>query len=113
MVRLKDIFGELEARVGPLKSQSEKAEKYLKLRDERKNLEIGLWLNALDNSKDALREQERKITTADIQYKEIGEQLSKLAENQEEFASRSAFITSAIEQDRRKAAEYEEKCCTY
>lgn len=108
MVRLKDIFGELEARVGPLKSQSEKAEKYLKLRDERKNLEIGLWLNALDNSKDALREQERKITTADIQYKEIGEQLSKLAENQEEFAGRSAFITSAIEQDRRKAAEYEE-----
>ena len=36
ILRLTDILGELEGRVGPLKSQSEKAKKYLVLRDERR-----------------------------------------------------------------------------
>ncbi len=108
MTRLKDIFAELEGRIGPLKQQSEKAEKYLKLRDERKNLEIGIWLGALDGSKERLREQERKITAANVQYGEIGTRLDEIAKQQEQFAEQSVLITSAIEQNRRRAAEYEE-----
>ena len=68
MVRLLDILDELSARVGPLKTQSEKAEKFLVLADEKKNLEIGLWLDLINKSGDKLREQDKKITLATAQY---------------------------------------------
>ena len=54
LLRLKDIMDELEARVGPLAEQSRKAEKFLILADEKKKLEIGLWLYTLSTSKDAV-----------------------------------------------------------
>ena len=75
LVRLLDIMGELESRVGPLKEQSDKAEKFLALADSKKQLEIGLWLHTLNNSKDALRAQESKIAAAQLQYKEIEDML--------------------------------------
>ena len=55
LLRLKDIMQELEGRVGPLKQQSEKAKKYLELRESKKELEIGLWMLMLENSKETLR----------------------------------------------------------
>ncbi len=42
LVRLKDIQTELESRVGPLKIQSEKAQKFLVLAEDKKELEIGI-----------------------------------------------------------------------
>ena len=48
LVRLLDILGELESRVGPLKVQSEKAAAFLDLSAEKKELEIGVWLQKLD-----------------------------------------------------------------
>ena len=108
MVRLRDIFKELEDRIGPLKAQSEKAQKYLKYRDERKQLEIGLWLNELDNSKDNLRNHERKITVAKMQYDEIIKKLEDIAKLEEKAQEQNAFYISLIEQKRNHAAELEE-----
>ena len=109
MERLRDIFAELEGRIGPLKKQSEKAEKYLKLRDERKELEIGLWLHALDTSKDTLREHDRKMTAVRRQYDETETELSKMAESQEEAHRKNAEFISAIEEKRNFSAELLEK----
>ena len=47
LVRLHDIVSELEDRVEPLRIQSEKAKSYLEFYEEKRNLEIGLWLNTL------------------------------------------------------------------
>ena len=52
LVRLLDILGELESRVGPLKVQSEKAAAFLDLSAEKKELEIGVWLQKLDRFTD-------------------------------------------------------------
>ena len=41
--RLRDILGELEARVGPLEKESEKAQRFLELSARRKTLEVTLW----------------------------------------------------------------------
>ncbi len=109
LVRLNDIFAELESRIGPLKHQSEKAEKYLKFRDEKKELEIGLWLNALDNSKDTLRNHERKITLVRDQYDETNKKLGEIAEGQEKLIEQNAFFNSAIEQKRRRSQELDEE----
>ncbi len=108
LLRLKDILDELEARVGPLKDQSEKAEKFLKLADEKKQLEIGLWLYTLNNSKDALRSQESKIATAQMQYKEIETALNDFDTKSEENTAQFTFITSQIENIRLNIASSNE-----
>ena len=98
LVRLRDIMGELESRVGPLKEQSEKAEKFLELADSKKQLEIGLWLHTLNNSKDALRAQESKIAAAQLRYNEIENALSGFDAQNEQNTARFALITSQIEE---------------
>ena len=56
ILRLKDILSELEGRVEPLRIQSEKAKKYLVLADEKRKVEVSLWIKTLDQSGDKLRD---------------------------------------------------------
>ncbi len=108
LLRLKDILDELESRVGPLKDQSEKAEKFLTLAEEKKQLEIGLWLYTLNNSKDALRAQESKIATAQMQYKDIETALEDFDLKSEQNTAQFANITSQIENIRLSIASANE-----
>lgn len=78
LVRLRDILAELESRVGPLKTQSEKATKFLALADEKKTLETGLWLYAIEKSGKDLREQENKLSIALAQYEQTEKELNEL-----------------------------------
>ena len=55
LLRLEDIASELESRVGPLQEQSKKAEEFLALSDEKRTLEIGVWLSTLNQSGRVLR----------------------------------------------------------
>jgi chromosome segregation protein len=48
LVRINDKLDELELQVEPLRAQSEKARKYLLLRDELRGLEISVWLDQLE-----------------------------------------------------------------
>ena len=48
LVRIRDIYTELENQAGPLAKQAEKARQYLVLRDELRALEITLWLLDLE-----------------------------------------------------------------
>ncbi len=66
--RLRDILGELESRVGPLERESEKAAKFLTLAEQRKNLEITLWVANIRKAKDTVRDQQRKYETAESDY---------------------------------------------
>ena len=109
LLRLKDILDELESRVGPLEEQSKKAEKFLTLAEEKKQLEIGLWLYTLNNSKDALRTQESKIAAAQMQYKEIEQALTDFDAKSEENTARFAFITSQIENIRQRISASNEE----
>ncbi|MBE6779565.1 MAG: chromosome segregation protein SMC [Ruminococcaceae bacterium] len=100
LLRLHDIVDELESRVGPLEEQSKKAEKFLKLAEQKKELEIGLWLHTLNNSKEALRSQESKIMVAEAQYKEIEQMLEDFDRKTEQNTSLFAKLTSDIEGER-------------
>ncbi|MBQ6181424.1 MAG: chromosome segregation protein SMC [Ruminococcus sp.] len=71
LLRLTDILSELENRVGPLKTQSEKAQKFIKLAEERKRLEISVWVNRLDELKGQLEELENKILIKQNEYENI------------------------------------------
>ena len=49
LVRINDKIAELELQVEPLRAQSDKAKKYLILRDELRGLEISVWLDSLEH----------------------------------------------------------------
>ncbi len=44
MVRITDIFSEIESRIGPLEKESKKARRYLELYGEKKSLDVSMWL---------------------------------------------------------------------
>ncbi len=108
LVRLKDIMNELEGRVGPLKTQSEKAQKFLELSEGRRELEIGLWLNSLNNSRDTIKNQENKIAAAEYTYAQIEKQLEELSVGIDENSAEFARKTSEIELMRSQISEFDE-----
>ena len=54
-MRINDILSEIATHIEPLKAQSEKAKKYLNIREELKNIEIGLFLYNIEKYKKAER----------------------------------------------------------
>lgn len=52
LVRLRDILSEIEAQVGPLKTQAEKAKEYIKIFDELRGLEVTVWTENLARAKE-------------------------------------------------------------
>lgn len=109
LVRLLDILGELESRVGPLKKQSEKAQKFLEYSEEKKTLEIGVWLNKINRFTVELREQEHKIDAVKASYEVSENDLAAIEKELEEVAEKVTSINLAIEQSRLSASGYEEE----
>lgn len=109
LVRLRDILSELESRVGPLKAQSEKAQKFIVLAGERKNLEIGIWLNTIDKTGEKMRDQEHKIEIAEASHKEAQDELSKIGEMIDKAADGTKDINIKLEEIRNSASGFEEK----
>lgn len=109
LVRLLDILGELENRVGPLKIQSEKATKFIELSGEKKTLEIGVWLSKINKFTNELREQEHKIDAANESYEICENDLKKIESEIEEVLSGVAKINTEIEEIRQGGAQFEEE----
>lgn len=107
LVRLRDIVGELEGRVGPLKTQSDKAERFLLLSEEKKGLEIALWLETLNKSSQVIREQEDKIDIQRSQYEDAERQLSSINAETEMLYLRNGEISSKIDSIRRNISHFE------
>ena len=61
LLRINDILSEIEVNIEPLKKQSEKAKKFLDLREELKGIEIGLFLFNIDNYKEKVAEIAKDI----------------------------------------------------
>lgn len=109
LVRLLDILGELENRVGPLKKQSEKAAQFLELSEEKKTLEIGVWVNKINRFTNELREQEHKIDAANASYEVCEKELKNIETEIEEILDKTASINTQIEQIRIGSKAYEEE----
>lgn len=109
LIRLRDILAELEGRVGPLKAQSEKAQKFLVLADEKKTLEIGLWLYTIDSLKEKLRDQEHRIEIASKSHSDAEAELASIEEKIEAAIKHSQEITCEIDSLRHGMSQYEEE----
>ena len=102
LLRLRDIVTELEDRVGPLKKQSEKAQQFLKYSEEKRGLEIALWLLTLDKSQESIKRQDEKIIIAKAQYDEAEQALEDIQTETEEIYQKNGVLASQIESIRAK-----------
>ena len=109
LVRLRDILAELESRIGPLKTQSEKAIKFLALADEKKTLEIGLWLHTIEKAGNGLRDQETKLSIATAQYADVEAKLAEIEEQIETAIKQGQDLTVEVENLTKSISEAEEK----
>lgn len=83
LLRINDILSEIEATLDPLKVQSEKARKFLDLREELKQIEIGLFLFNIDTYKEKLEQikiDEDVLEGHNVQAEEKMEQINNLKE---------------------------------
>ncbi len=109
MVRLKDILQELEGRVGPLERQAAKAKEFLALAEEKKSLEISLWLEDLSHMKEQLGTFETHFQTADGDYRRISGELEALEEKSARLYEQMQQTAVFVDEARRESAAGEEQ----
>ena len=107
LLRLRDIVTELEERVGPLEKQSEKAQKFLEYSEEKRGLEIALWLLTLDRLQNELKVQDEKISIAKSQYDDAETALEQIQTESEEIYIRNGEYSSKIENIRTEITDIE------
>ena len=96
--RLRDILGELEKRVGPLKRDSEKAQQFLELSERRKSLEVTLWVDAIRRANDTVRDQQRKFEAAQSDYERLSRQLDEFDEKSAALREEAQQLVLQVEQ---------------
>ena len=85
LLRINDIISEIENNIGSLKTQSEKAKKYLSLRDELKNIEVGLFLYNIEDFKKQTEEIIDNIELFETQKVKEEEILNRFQAEKEEL----------------------------
>lgn len=85
LVRIEDIIYELESRIEPLKNQSIKAKKYLKLSKELKDLELNLFLNEIDEIKFKLKSEHEQFSIVENQLENYIDKKEILIEKQSDI----------------------------
>lgn len=109
LLRLRDIVTELEERVEPLKKQSEKAQAFLEYSQEKKDIEIALWLDTLEKSAGVLREHEEKIEIAASQNALAEQELEDISEQIEQLYLRGCEYAAKIDAIRSEISAMEEQ----
>ena len=112
ITRIKDITSELEARLGPLEKQSQKARKYLALREERMGLELTLWTNRLDAIKEILANAEKQTEEFRASYEKTELDLQQTETKVTELSAQGEALTAEIERIRAKNKEAEKSADT-
>lgn len=98
LLRINDILSEIETNIEPLKQQSEKAKKYLNLKEELKNIEIGLFIYNIDKYKLSLEEIVKDEEIYNNQCNEEEERLEQIKQLKEQLKNEIDAITNKIEE---------------
>ena len=97
LLRINDILSEIESNLEPLQMQSDKAKKYLNLKEELKNIEVGLFLYNIEKYKQSLEElsNDEEIMKSTLNQEEG--KLEKIKILKEELKDKIDEITTQIE----------------
>ena len=86
LMRIGDKVSELEMQLEPLKQQSEKAKKYLELKEELQGVEIAVWLDTLDKLSAAAKKAEEDYASASFVLQQAHDELDDLYAKSESLA---------------------------
>ena len=97
MTRVLDIFSEIESRIGPLERDAKKAREYLALYDEKKQLDVSVWL--FDTEK--LRGEAQD---AEAQCRLTAHELEMIEDDARSLETKYQRLFEASQENRQKAA---------
>ncbi|MBR3952260.1 MAG: chromosome segregation protein SMC [Oscillospiraceae bacterium] len=107
LLRLRDNLSALEERVGPLLEQSEKAKKFLEYADEKKSLEISVWMRSLRRLKSQLAEQNSSIGVFQSEYDTLDNDYNEAENRINALYEQIRDLDSTVEEKREKISENE------
>ena len=138
LVRIRDLYAELESQAGPLAQQAEKAKQYLALKEQLRALEVSLWLERLSHiqteteknqsdlsvcaaqltearaAQDALYQQSERLTEdlhrADAAADDLRQQVRTLEQNRADLASRCAVLEANLKNNADNIARARQEC---
>ena len=87
LMRIGDKVSELELQLEPLRIQSEKASKYLALREELQGVEVAVWLDRLEKLSAEAKKAEEDYTSAAFVLQQTHEDLDKLYQSSEKMGA--------------------------
>ena len=102
LLRLRDNLSALEERVGPLLEQSEKAKKFIELMDEKKSLEISVWMRSLRRLKSQLAEQSSTIGVYQSEYDSLDADYNEAENRINALYEQIKNIDDVVEEKREK-----------
>ena len=85
LLRIGDKVSELELQLEPLKVQSEKAQKYLEMKQELKGVEVAVWLDSLEKLSAAAQKAEEDYASASFVLQQAHDDLDGLYRQAEEL----------------------------
>lgn len=111
LVRVDDIIAELEKQLAPLEKQSEKAKKYLNLRDRLKACEVNRFLLESAETRARLDETEKNLAIAEEEQQEVQQQLEEIrgsySRTEQEIAETEKKISDLLEEQHQAGVEKE------
>ena len=101
LLRINDILSEIESNLEPLQQQAEKAKKYLNLKEELKNIEVGLFLYNIEKLKKSLEEftENKELVVKAANSSQLAKLIKTIAVTSSQIASKSMTIVSDEENE--------------
>ena len=109
LLRINDIISEIETSIEPTRVQAEKAKQFLKLRDELKSIEIGLFIHNINDYKKRIEEVINEEDIYNTQLVRENERLSNIQETKEKLRASLDNITEQIEKMQNLGFENDKK----
>ncbi len=103
LLRIGDKVSELELQLEPLKQQSEKAKKYLELKDDLRGVEVAVWLDTLEKLSSAAKKAEEDYASASFVLRQAHDDLDALYRQAEDLAGELRTRDGELETVRLKA----------
>ncbi len=105
LLRVTDILGELERQVVPLEKQSEKAKRYLVLKDDLKMNDVNMYLIEVDEIKKRLAGIDEKISVASSDMQIANDEFKQIKSDYNKLEAMIEEIHATVEEKKEKLNE--------
>lgn len=109
LIRINDILNEVTSRIGPLAKEAENAKQYLNLSEEKKGLEITLWLNKIDELKSNLDKGNIAFNSAKYTLEQSEEKVKTLESSLDSIINENYELSRILSETEHKKSDAGQK----